>query len=502
MEATTPVLCARCTESTPRGIACGQCGEDPRLDHRYWLLEQLGHGAFGTTFRAERESDGAELAVKELLVRRLQDFKAHDLFKREANMLRSLSHPAIPTYVDDFMAGEGRHVGLYLVVDLIDGRTLADELMVKRTDMRGALETVRELCDVLAYLHARTPPVVHRDLKPGNIMRKSDGSLALIDFGSVKDVVRQGEPGSTVAGTFGYMPPEQLAGRATPASDIYALGVILLELVTRQPPHDLLDEQNRLAWEHFIDDGPLKDLLSDMLQPEAARRLSDAKEVERRIDAILSGQANRATPAKAAGKGARGGGGFGVRDAHAVPGKMRDVMNMLRGAGIMVEPGRSDPPPEAPRALPERFGKRIDPVGHFFRIFGFAFGVPATLILASVFSSIPGGFLGFGLPFLVFPVLGIIFFTIGFLRISRAAKVFRAGEHAEAVVTDVNINTSLRVNGRSPYRISFRFSTGDGREHEATVSRFDVRPELRVPGAQVHAIYDPAKPEKALLWPM
>lgn len=509
---TAIALCARCGKTTPRdviaaGVACTSCGEDPRLDGRYWLDEQLGHGAFGTTYRATRELDGQPVAVKELLVRRLADFKAHDLFKREAQVLRSLEHPGIPRYIDDFVAGEGRHLGLYLVVELVSGRTLADELVVRRHDLRSALATARELCDILAYLHERTPPVIHRDLKPANVMRQDDGRLVLIDFGSVKDVVRQGE-GSTVAGTFGYMAPEQLAGRATPASDLYALGALLLELVTRQPPHELLDDQNRLVWQPFVDEGPLRDLLSDLLEPDPSRRLRDAREVARRIDDLLAGRATAAAKAPLR----TGGGSFIGKRAPVqdLPGGMaqqlQQAMGLLQGLGIphIGAPGRADPPPDAPRKTTFGFGKKVDPVGHFFRFFGILFGGPATIGIASVFGSVSevgGPGLAF-LPFLLFPILGLTFFLIGQRRVSRAAKVYREGEVAPAVITDVSVNTSLRVNGRSPHRVTFRFEDASGVAREGTASRFGIRPDLRVPGAEVFAIYDPAKPEKALLWPL
>jgi len=505
-----PVVCARCGQPTPRALACARCGEDPRLDSRYWLLEVLGTGAFGTTYRAERESDGATFALKELLVRRLQDFKAHDLFKREANMLRSLSHPAIPAYIDDFMAGEGRHVGLYLVVELVEGRTLADELLVRRLDTRAALETVRELCDVLTYLHERTPPIVHRDLKPGNVMRRADGRLALIDFGSVKDVVRQGEAGSTVAGTFGYMPPEQLAGRASPASDIYALGVILLELVTRQPPHELLDEQNRLVWEPFVDDGPLRELLRGMLQPEPSKRIASAHEVAEQIDALLAGKSARPAPPVLKQLG-RAAGGMIASDAAAnlaqrrgVAGQLQQVVGMLQGMGLTsgVAPGQADPPPDAPRKVPSGFARKVDPVANFFRIFGVAFGLPATFVIGSILLQLGGGFSAGMAPFLLFPLLGTLFFVFGMVRIGRAKTTFEDGLVAEATITDVSVNTSLRVNGRSPYRIAFEFTDESLVHRRASVSRFDVPMQFRIPGAKVYAIYRTDKPDKAVLWPL
>src|SRR6185295_6373321 len=92
--------------------------------------------------------------------------------------------------------------------------------------------------EVLDYLHGRVPPVIHRDIKPSNVIRRPDGSFALVDFGSVRDSLKP-EGGSTVVGTFGYMAPEQFQGRALPASDVYGVGATLIALVSGLEPEDL-----------------------------------------------------------------------------------------------------------------------------------------------------------------------------------------------------------------------------------------------------------------------
>lgn len=498
-------LCARCGATSPRhATTCPSCGEDPRLDARYRLLARLGHGAVGTTFAAERESDGQRVAIKELLVRRLEDFKAHDLFTREAHLLRDLDHPAIPRYFDDFAAGEGRHMGLYLVTELIDGVTLEHEMQSRRHSQHEVLAIVRKLCDVLTYLHGLAPPVVHRDIKPSNVMRRhADGRLVLIDFGSVKESVRTPGDGSTVAGTFGYMPPEQLAGRASPASDIYALGVLCVTLSTRKPPHELLDDQNRLQWREHIASEPLADLLSDMLEPDPSRRLSDAAEVARRLDDILAGRAvPRARAAPAAGGSLLGGAtATGNPLAEALTGQLGTLARRL---GIDLEraiapagPGVADPPPPAPRAIPSGFAGRADPVASFFRLFGVLFGgIPLFMFLSLIGSHADALFL------LLFIVIGGVLATIGFTRLARVRRLFRDGEPVPAIVTDASLDTSLKVNGRSPHKIVFRYETPDGQVREGTVSRFKTPPEFRVPGAQVYALYDRNDPARATMWPL
>ena len=124
-------------------------------------------------------------------------------------------------------------------MEKIEGESLA--ALRKRGGALSEGEVVRLLRDaaeVLDYLHGRAPPVIHRDLKPGNVIRRPDGSFAFVDFGAVRDKLRP-EGGSTVVGTFGYMAPEQFQGRALPASDVYAIGATALAMLTGQQPEDL-----------------------------------------------------------------------------------------------------------------------------------------------------------------------------------------------------------------------------------------------------------------------
>src|SRR6185295_14519102 len=100
------------------------------------------------------------------------------------------------------------------------------------------LRFLRDASGVLDYLHGRAPPVIHRDIKPNNVIRRPDGSFAIVDFGAVRDRLRP-EGGSTVVGTFGYMAPEQFQGRALPATDVYALGATAIAMLTGEEPEAL-----------------------------------------------------------------------------------------------------------------------------------------------------------------------------------------------------------------------------------------------------------------------
>lgn len=204
-------------------------------DGRFVVLEALGEGAQGRTYDGVDKREGKPVAIKRFDVRGAKSWKDVELAEREAKVLRALSHPKLPAYVDHFEE-EG---ALYLVMEKIEGESLA--ALRKRGGVLGEEDVVRLLRDaddVLGYLHGRAPPVIHRDLKPGNVIRRPDGSFAFVDFGAVRDKLRP-EGGSTVVGTFGYMAPEQFQGRALPASDVYAIGTTAVAMLTGREPEDL-----------------------------------------------------------------------------------------------------------------------------------------------------------------------------------------------------------------------------------------------------------------------
>lgn len=221
------MLCAACSETLPEPADRGpKCQGETALDGRYVLDSVVGSGALGTTYRAVRLADQMVVAIKELSMRRADSLKTLELCEREARVLRQLDHPGIPHYLDDFHVGTGKQTSYYIVQELIEGRTLAEMMETKRFHETEILELAGAIVEILRYLHHRAPPVIHRDIKPGNIMVRTDrkitepGAVVLIDFGAVRDVMK--DPalgGSTVAGTFGYMAPEQFRGVATPATD-------------------------------------------------------------------------------------------------------------------------------------------------------------------------------------------------------------------------------------------------------------------------------------------
>jgi hypothetical protein len=205
---------------------------------RFVLLGTLGEGSQGCTFDAVDSGERRPVAIKRFDVRGATAWKDVELAEREARVLQSLSHPMLPRYIDRFEEDGA----LYLVMEKVEGESLAT--LRGRDGAVGEAEIMRLLSDaseVLAYLHGRAPPVIHRDLKPGNVIRRPDGSFAFVDFGAVRNKLRP-EGGSTVVGTFGFMAPEQFQGRALPASDVYAIGATAMAMLTGHDPQDLPHE--------------------------------------------------------------------------------------------------------------------------------------------------------------------------------------------------------------------------------------------------------------------
>lgn len=273
------MICAECGhEDTAAGESCSKCGKSPLLDGRYRLRAVLGQGAFGTTWRGERVEDGAEVCLKELIYQRLATFEPERQFQREAAVLRQLDVDGVPAYFDDFSVATGRAVSLFLVQELVDGETLAEEMDSKRYTQDEVLDILEALLQIVADLHSLSPPVIHRDIKPSNVMRGNDGKLVLIDFGAVKDVLQQTHGGGpSVAGTIGFMAPEQLQGQSGPGTDLYGVGALAVALLSRRDPANLLDEDGRLDWDAHITVKPtVRDYLAKLLHRRIESRPASA----------------------------------------------------------------------------------------------------------------------------------------------------------------------------------------------------------------------------------
>jgi len=237
----------------------------------YVLEDKIGRGSQAVTWRARHRETGEAVAVKVFRLADAEDWKAHELFLRECEVLRSLDHPGIPRFVAAH--GEPERGELYLVTELVPGRSLDRAVRSGHTFSHADLYPVLRQClDILEHLHGRTPPIIHRDIKPGNLVMTPHGRVKLVDFGGVRVALRP-DGGSTMVGTFGYLAPEQLQGQATPASDIYSLGVTLAVLASGVEAEDLPRAGLRLDLGGVVTPGPLLSLIERMTEPDPDDRL-------------------------------------------------------------------------------------------------------------------------------------------------------------------------------------------------------------------------------------
>jgi serine/threonine protein kinase len=258
----------------------------PLLADRYELLEPLGKGSFAHTWRARDADTGASVAVK-LLDPRTSEWKARELFEREAMVLRSLRHPGIPAVVAAFRAQwDGAEIPC-LAMEYVEGTSLATAISERRRmSDADALAVFVDLLGILDYLHTRVPPVLHRDIKPANIVLRPNGSASLVDFGSVREGFASGasEAGSTVAGTYGYMPYEQYMGQAVPSSDLYALAATMLHLLTGKAPREFMGSEGRIEVPADLAVGAhLRGVIARMLAQSPAQRYATARDVQRAL---------------------------------------------------------------------------------------------------------------------------------------------------------------------------------------------------------------------------
>lgn len=213
------------------------------VDGKYKILNKIGQGGMSVVYLAMNESANKQWAIKEVRKDGVKDF---DVVKQglvvETDMLKRLSHSYLPSIIDVI----DQEDNFLIVMDYIQGKSLKDKL-----DEYGAqpqemvIEWVKQLSDVLGYLHSRTPSIIYRDMKPANIMLKPDGNITLIDFGTAREYKEKNLADTTCLGTIGYAAPEQFGGQGqTDArTDIYCLGATLYHLITgmnpSEPPYEM-----------------------------------------------------------------------------------------------------------------------------------------------------------------------------------------------------------------------------------------------------------------------
>lgn len=249
------------------------------IDDRYQIVTPLGQGGMGTTYAAVDRDTHQRVAIKAVSLRQVRDWKIVELFEREAKVLATLKHSAIPQYLNYFHQDTDSDRYFYLVQELVEGESLA--ALIDRgwkLNEEHVKYIATQILEILRYLHSLHPPVIHRDIKPQNIIVRPDGKVYLVDFGAVQEVYRNTLSfGGTFVGTMGYISPEQFRGKVVPASDLYSLGCTLLFVLTGRSPADLPQKRMRFDFRDRLSlSSAFIDWLEKMVEPAKEDRFLSA----------------------------------------------------------------------------------------------------------------------------------------------------------------------------------------------------------------------------------
>ena len=204
------------------------------LEGKYQILRRIGQGGMSNVYLAVNREADCRFAVKEIRREgRLRENFVRERLISEKEILKQLSHPGIVRIIDVI----DHHDLFYLIMSYAEGVTLQQEQAAgRKLSAEQVLADAMRICEILGYLHSRKKPILYQDLKPSNLIRGKDGSLMLIDFGTAREY-RSGQGRYLCLGTKGYAAPEQYQGmNAGAATDIYAFGRTLLQLLTGEPP--------------------------------------------------------------------------------------------------------------------------------------------------------------------------------------------------------------------------------------------------------------------------
>jgi tRNA A-37 threonylcarbamoyl transferase component Bud32 len=258
-------------------------------DGRMKIVRQLAFGGLSAIYLAQQNEKDL-VVVKEAVVPPSAELnaklKAAELFEREARLLVKLNHPNIAKVYDHF-AENGRN---YLVLEYVRGQDLRQ--FVKQNGAQPeelVLNWSLQIASILDYLHAQTPSIIHRDLTPDNLVRQDDEKIVLIDFGAANEFV--GTATGTLVGKQAYISPEQLRGKATISSDIYALGGTMYYLLTGKDPEALTSSR---PMEVKTVSQEIDDLIASCTELEESDRSPSARAV---VSVIQSIQARAASEA-------------------------------------------------------------------------------------------------------------------------------------------------------------------------------------------------------------
>ncbi len=249
---------------------------------RYLVRARLDEGGVVETYLAVDQVELTDVVIKLLYLSKVKEWKYVELFERETEILKSVRHSNIPKFYRGFSVDSEKDKVFVTVQEYIKGQTLKQLISSKnRLSEVEIMKITVQLLNVLVYFQEHKPPIIHRDINPKNIILTEGNKKAyLVDLGSVQNyVITDADDYSTVVGSFGYMSPEQSIGKATPASDLYSLGMTIIFMLTGKHPG--LIEQVNLRPDYkntAVSSKQLEVLIDLLIEPDEKKRIRSASE--------------------------------------------------------------------------------------------------------------------------------------------------------------------------------------------------------------------------------
>lgn len=251
---------------------------------KFSVLMQLSSGGLSAVYLAEVGDNDLVIIKEAALPANLKDetrLKAKEMFAREAEILRGLQHPYIAKVLDNFVE-RGRD---YLVLEFVPGETLRQQVRKSGTmSEQTVLRYAQKSAQILDYLHSLSPPVIHRDLTPDNLIVRKDGEIVLIDFGAANSFL--GAATGTIVGRQAYIAPEQFRGKPTVQSDIYALGATMFFLLTGEDPEAL--SESHVQYKRPEVSEQIDNLIARCTTLDTTSRIKSADELIDLVDSLLA----------------------------------------------------------------------------------------------------------------------------------------------------------------------------------------------------------------------
>lgn len=283
--------CGRSFKATRPLPALDSDDEQPEalLLGRYRVQEQIGAGGFSAVYKALDTQGERVVAIKAVSLQGLrtrEKIDATDAFNREVQFLSQLEHRSLPRVYEHFSSADC----WYIVMDFIEGISLENYLedAARRLTLDEVVELGLALCDVLEYLHTRSPTIIFRDLKPSNIMLTPGGRLYLIDFGIARHFVPGRKKDTIPFGSPGYAAPEQYGkAQTTPRSDIYSLGAVLHQLLTTTHPAQTPFQFAPIRQSNSAAPEKLEELIESMVDLYAEQRPESIAHVKEQLGGVV-----------------------------------------------------------------------------------------------------------------------------------------------------------------------------------------------------------------------